>query len=171
MKARLLACVLLLLSSAASAGAFKIKEFTVGMTLEEYTYSSLCEKQPDGTSECFDDHPVNTVADVGMETVTMNFGADDRARLIIITFDSKGYPAVMSALRSRYGKFNCTNKTVSNRMGAKFADQTCRKQSGNEMILVEKYTNDLTEGSVTMTTVRALVDISDKLNKKADGDL
>lgn len=79
--------------------------------------------------------------------------AEGKVQRIIVNFDSDSYYQVSAALLQKFGEPSKREvSTVQNRAGAKFAQEQMRWESGENHVLLERYSNKISKSLLYMST-------------------
>ena len=90
---------------------------------------------------------------------------------LVFFFAPADFDQVRSALKTKYPSLKCETSSVNNRAGAKFTQEECKLASGDTMLSLSKFVNDIQTSALTMMSIKKLTDSADARQKAATSDL
>ena len=169
MKTKLIAASLFF-STLSHAGDFKIKEYEIGLPIESYKFAYLCKPNAIGQITCYDPAPSLTIGGETVKKALIKFDSNEKISMIYFSFGPESFDAIKAAVSSKYKTGRCTKSVVENGFGAKFSNENCLWKTKNEHLSLQKYTETITQGSLTLVSNDRL-DLSIEQSKEKSKDI
>lgn len=154
-----------------NAYAQEIKGLSLGMSKTE-VMALFPDSKPMSASISKDDKHLVPLTVANIESKYRNSGAlitfsEDKLVSFQFYFKSEEFDSMRRAIREKYPELQCSDSTVTNRMGAEFTDTKCQYKN----LRLDRFIGDINTSMVGMVDPSFLTKKYDSQTKKAVGDL